>query len=124
MHRFHRDEAPPFTTKDGSTIRALVDVRLGGAKNQSLAEALLPPGEATERHCHPASEEIYYFLSGRGEMEVSGARERVRPGDAVLIPSGAMHQVRADDDAELLFLCCCAPAYSDADTVKIKGDRP
>ena len=117
MHRMHRDDAEAFTTKDGSAIRVLVDARLGGARNQSLAEAALPPGKATGRHRHPAAEEIYYFLSGRGEMEVDGAISMVEPGDAVLIPPGAMHQARADDDGELRFLCCCAPAYSHEDTV-------
>ena len=120
MHCMNRDEAQAFTTKDGSTIRVLVDARLGGARSQSLAEAVLPPGKATERHRHPVSEEIYYILSGQGEMEVDGERSLVGPSDAVLIPPGAMHQIRADvdsGDVELRFLCCCAPAYTDVDTV-------
>lgn len=44
-----RDDATPFTTKDGSTIRVLLDAE-HGARNQSLAEAWLEPGQATERH--------------------------------------------------------------------------
>ena len=38
----------------------------------------------------------------------------VRAGDAVLIPAGARHQITAT--AELRFLCCCVPPYSDTDT--------
>ena len=45
MHRMHRDETHAFTTKDGSTIRVLIDARLGGARNQSLAEASLGPAK-------------------------------------------------------------------------------
>jgi mannose-6-phosphate isomerase-like protein (cupin superfamily) len=111
-----RDRAEPFTTADGSTIRVLLDAHLGGAENQSLAEATLEPGQATERHYHGATEEIYYVVSGRGDMEVEGERARVAPGDAILIPPGAWHQIRADAAGELRFLCCCAPRYSDADT--------
>ena len=37
-------------------------------------------------------------------------------GDAILIPAGAWHEIRADADGELRFLCCCAPPYSDEDT--------
>ena len=110
-----RADAEPFTTADGSTIRVLLDADLGGAREQSLAEASLEPGQATERHYHAASEEIYYLLEGEGEMEVDGERTRVGPGDAVLIPPGARHQIRAIDGA-LRFLCCCAPPYSHADT--------
>jgi mannose-6-phosphate isomerase-like protein (cupin superfamily) len=111
-----RDAAEAFTTLDGSQIRVLLDGRLGGAANQSLAEASLAPGQATVRHHHARTEEIYVLLAGYGEMEVEGERRRVAPGDAILIPAGAPHQIRADEDAELRFLCCCAPPYADEDT--------
>lgn len=111
-----REHAEPFTTKDGSTIRVLLDAEAGGSANQSLAEALLEPGQATERHYHAETEEIYVLLEGDGEMEVDGDRSRVGPGDAILIPAGARHQIRADRSGPLRFLCCCAPPYSDDDT--------
>jgi mannose-6-phosphate isomerase-like protein (cupin superfamily) len=110
-----REQATPFTTADGSTIRVLLDAETGAA-NQSLAEASLEPGQATERHYHAASEELYVLLDGSGEMEIDGERARVRPGDAVLIPPGARHQITASADGPLRFLCCCAPPYSHEDT--------
>jgi len=110
-----RELAEPFTTKDGSTIRVLLDAAVGGAAEQSLAEASLEPGQATDRHYHAQTEEIYVLLDGEAEMEVEGERRRVAPGDAILIPAGAWHQIRAGD-APVRFLCCCAPPYSDADT--------
>jgi mannose-6-phosphate isomerase-like protein (cupin superfamily) len=106
-----RDRAEPFTTKDGSTIRELTH-----AAHQSLAEATLAPGQQTQRHYHADSEELYYLLAGEGEMEIDGARSAVGPGDAILIPPGAWHQITARGDSELRFLCCCAPGYRDADT--------
>jgi len=110
-----REDAEAFTTLDGSTIRVLLDSALGGAENQSLAEATLDPGASTQRHYHARSEEIYVFLDGGGEMEVEGDSRQVGPGDAVLIPAGAWHQITAGHDGAR-FLCCCAPRYSDADT--------
>ena len=110
-----RDDAEPFTTADGSTIRVLLDAAHGAA-NQSLAEAWLEPGQATQRHYHGASEELYVLLDGSGEMEVDGERRRVGPGDAILIPPGAWHQIRAEEGAPLRFLCCCAPPYAHEDT--------
>jgi mannose-6-phosphate isomerase-like protein (cupin superfamily) len=101
--------AQPFTTKDGSTIR-----ELHHTAEQSLAEATLDPGQETERHYHARTEEIYFLLEGEGEMEVDGDRRLVGPGDAVLIPAGAWHQIRAE--TPLRFLCCCAPPYSHDDT--------
>lgn len=110
-----RDDATPFTTKDGSTIRVLLDAE-HGARNQSLAEAWLEPGQATERHYHALTEELYVLLDGDGELEVDGERRAVGPGDAILIPPGAWHEIRAAGEGELCFLCCCAPQYSDEDT--------
>lgn len=101
--------AEPFTTKDGSTIR-----ELHHTEAQSLAEATLEPGQATERHYHRRTEEIYFLLEGHGEMEVDGSVRQVGPGDAVLIPPGAWHQIRAE--SPLRFLCSCAPPYSHDDT--------
>jgi mannose-6-phosphate isomerase-like protein (cupin superfamily) len=99
----------PFTTKDGSTIRELHHTEL-----QSLAEASLTAGQATERHYHRASEEIYFVLEGEGELEIDGERRKVTPGDAALIPPGARHEITAV--GPLRFLCCCSPAYSHDDT--------
>jgi mannose-6-phosphate isomerase-like protein (cupin superfamily) len=111
-----RERAEPFTTLDGSTIRVLLDARLG-ARNQSLAEATLEPGQATKRHYHAETEEIYVVLEGEGNMEVDGERTRVAPGDAILISPGAWHQLRARESGELRILCCCAPPYRDEDTL-------
>jgi mannose-6-phosphate isomerase-like protein (cupin superfamily) len=112
----NRERAEAFTTLDGSTIRVLLDTDLGGAANQSLAEATLAPGQSTQRHYHAETEELYVLLEGGGEMEIEGERARVGPGDAVLIPPGAWHQIQADSGGELRFLCCCAPPYRDEDT--------
>jgi mannose-6-phosphate isomerase-like protein (cupin superfamily) len=109
------DQAEPFTTADGSTIRELLGLPTAPVRNQSLAEASLEPGQATERHYHAESEEIYFVVEGSGEMELDAERRRVGVGDAVLIPPGARHQIRADADG-LRFLCCCAPAYRHDDT--------
>jgi mannose-6-phosphate isomerase-like protein (cupin superfamily) len=40
----------------------------------------------------------------------------------VVIPPGTPHQVRNTGDEPLTLLCCCAPPYSDADTVLLGGD--
>ena len=104
----------PFTTKDGSTIRSLLDLSNAPVRNQSLAEATLPAGAETERHYHRLSEELYYLTAGRGLMEIDGSEHEVSPGDAILIPAGAWHQIRAIEP--LRFLCCCAPPYSHEDT--------
>ena len=109
------EEAEAFTTADGSTVRELLGLPTAPVRNQSLAEATLAPGQATERHYHAETEEIYYVVEGSGEMELDGERRPVGVGHAVLIPPGAWHQIRAGHE-QLRFLCCCAPAYRHEDT--------
>lgn len=110
----NRETQEPFTTKDGSTIRSLLDASNAPVAKQSLAEATLSAGNATDRHYHKLSEEFYYLLEGRGVMEIEGEDREVGSGDAILIPAGAWHQIRATE--ALRFLCCCAPPYSHEDT--------
>jgi len=110
----NRANQTPFITKDGSIIRSLLDRANAPVANQSLAEATIPAGAETERHYHRLSEEFYYILQGTGVMEIDGRKTEVHPGDAILIPAGAWHQIRGKTD--LVFLCCCAPPYSHEDT--------
>ena len=108
--------AEPFVTADGSTIRELCGLPTGGTGNQSLAEATLEPGQATQRHYHREAEEIYFVLEGEAEMELEGDRARVDPGTAIPIPSGSRHQIRNVGAGPLRILCCCSPPYQHEDT--------
>ncbi len=105
-----------FITADGSRIRSLLDSTNAPVRNQSLAEATLPPGGSTQRHYHRESEEFYFITEGQGEMEIDGERAAVMPGDAILIPPGAWHQITARGGGQLRLLCCCSPPYSHDDT--------
>lgn len=114
MHMLNIETQVPFTTKDGSTIRSILDRTNAPVRNQSLAEARVPAGLTTQRHYHRASEEFYFILSGSGKMELDSTERPVGPGDAIVIPPGAWHSITAHSD--LRFLCCCSPPYSHDDT--------
>jgi len=122
MQVVSRNDVEAFVTKDTSIIREILAPRnsAGTIRNQSLAEATLPPGAATEPHYHPQTEEIYYILSGQGRMRIGDEQRMVGPGDGIAIPPGAAHQiVNTAADTDLVFLCCCAPAYTHDDTVMV-----
>ncbi|HID76925.1 MAG TPA: cupin domain-containing protein [Planctomycetaceae bacterium] len=111
------DQVPAFTTKDGSEIRELLAHRNSCIRNQTLAEARLRPGATTAAHHHARSEEIYYVLEGHGLMRVGDELRPVRPGDAIAIPPGAIHQITNTGSRLLKFLCCCVPGYEHDDTM-------
>lgn len=111
------DEVPPFITKDGSEIRELLAHRNSAIRNQSLAEARLPVGGATQEHFHPRTEEIYYITHGTGRIRIENETREVKAGDAIAIPPGQKHKLWNTGGKVLRLLCCCAPAYEHSDTV-------
>ena len=115
-----REQREAFITADGSSIRELAGIPSGNTRNQSLAEAVVPPGSSTIAHLHRLSEEIYLFTAGSGRMRLGDRERSVRAGDCVVIPPGSPHKLWADEREPLVLLCCCAPPYSDADTVLLE----
>ena len=57
-------DVTPYITKDGSEIRELLHPTQHAVKNQSLAEAIVPPGGKTLLHRHRLTEEIYHITQG------------------------------------------------------------
>jgi mannose-6-phosphate isomerase-like protein (cupin superfamily) len=50
-------------------------------------------------------------------MSLDGDEAAVAAGNCVVIPPGTPHKLWNTGSAPLVLLCCCAPAYSDDDTV-------
>lgn len=55
-----------------------------------VAEIPVGTPEPQRGHMH-AQAEVYYFLSGTGQVVVNGSRRDVRQGDGVFIPGDAEH---------------------------------
>ncbi len=119
MDIYNIDRVAAFTTLDGSEIRELLAHRNSSIRHQSLAEARLSPGQSTTPHFHRRSEEIYYLLSGEGQMRLGDEVRAVGPGDAIAIPPGMVHQLTNSGAGVLKLLCCCAPGYEHDDTVLV-----
>ncbi len=115
--RINIENCAQFVTKDTSKIREILAPRNSILRQQSLAEAIVPAGGATEEHYHATSEEIYYVLSGAGEMRVEDETFVVREGDAVALLPGERHKIWNRGNADLVFLCICVPSYEHDDTV-------
>jgi mannose-6-phosphate isomerase-like protein (cupin superfamily) len=110
----------PFETKDGSEIREWAGAVSAPARNQSLAEATVPPGGATAEHYHRLTEELYLITAGRGRLRIGAEERDVAVGDCAVIPPGAPHKIWNTGDEPLRIVCACAPAYSHDDTVLLE----
>jgi mannose-6-phosphate isomerase-like protein (cupin superfamily) len=66
--------------------------------------AALGPHGLNGEHRHTRTDEVYFFVSGRGSMILDGSPVAIRPHDAVLTPLGACHGLRNETDSLLEWL--------------------
>jgi mannose-6-phosphate isomerase-like protein (cupin superfamily) len=106
--------APDGTAPDGTAVRLLLAL-VGG----SLAHFELAAGAVSRPVTHRTVEEIWYVLSGRGDLwRRQEGRERIealKPGMSVTIPLGTAFQFRAEPDEPLCFVAVTMPPWPGAD---------
>lgn len=99
-----------YLAPDGSEIRLLTQMNGGG-----LCHCTLPVGAVSSPVYHKTVEEIWYFLSGEGEVWRRSATEEnvvaVRSGTSVSIPRGTAFQFRNTGDVPLLFIDVTIPLF-------------
>ncbi|QRK06453.1 cupin domain-containing protein [Archangium violaceum] len=71
---------------------------------EAVEWAWIPPGGVSGEHVHTRTEEIYFILSGRGEMTLDGKRHPVGPGNLILTGLGTTHGLRNVGDEGLGWL--------------------
>lgn len=87
---------------------------IAGTARSQAAVMTLAPGEGTGDRAdseHPESDQWLFVLSGTGEAEGEGWRERLRPGSLLLVAAGEGHRIRATGDGPLRTLNLYAPPH-------------
>jgi len=106
---------PEFTAGDHTRLKELFNPQKDPLElRYSLAQARLNPGKTSLLHRLKTSE-VYYIISGTGEMEINGEKSVVGPGQAVYIPPGASQRIRNIGGDELVFICIVDPAWKPED---------
>jgi len=104
-----------FIAGDSTRLRELLHPdKQALALRYSLAHATLPVGETSQPHSLKTSE-VYYILSGSGEMHIGDETQLVEPGDAVYIPPNARQFIRSCGSEPLVFICIVDPAWRKED---------
>ena len=110
---------------DGSEIRVLLRTTGG-----SMAHGTLPPGQVSRAVTHRTVEEIWYVVSGQGDVwRQQGERQEVvtvGPGGSLTIPLGTHFQFRALGPEPLCFVMCTMPPWPDDDeeAIPVAGKWP
>lgn len=63
----------------------------GPTRRLTAGHTTIYPTGSTTGHAHDDMEEIYYFVSGEGEMVVGDDRFDVKAGDCCYVPPGSYH---------------------------------
>jgi mannose-6-phosphate isomerase-like protein (cupin superfamily) len=115
---------PDVTAPDGSDVRILLRGERG-----STAHFELGPGRTALAVRHRTVEEVWYFLSGRGEMwrrtpEGDERIDEVGPGVSINIPVGTAFQFRTLGDEPLTAHGTTMPPWPNDDAEAIVVDGP
>jgi mannose-6-phosphate isomerase-like protein (cupin superfamily) len=104
-----------FVAGDGTQLRELLHPDKQTIElRYSLAHAIVPPGQVSIPHSLKTSE-VYYILSGTGEMHIDDDVQTVEPGDAIYIPPDAKQYIANPGTENLIFICIVDPAWRKQD---------
>lgn len=108
-------DCEPFIAGDKTILRQLLHPdKHPVACRYSLAHATVKPGDASTEHVLRTTE-IYFILSGSGEMHIGDEVAQVGPGQLVYIPPEKTQHIRNIGNADLTFLCVVDPAWREED---------
>jgi len=110
----HEDEGAVVPDICGTAIE-MINARTSGATKVSFAKLIIEPQQKSRRHYHKKTEEIYYILSGCGEVSIGNESFEVRPGHAILLPIGTKHEISNSGNQNLVFVCADAPVFDPED---------
>ncbi|MFB2936396.1 cupin domain-containing protein [Aerosakkonemataceae cyanobacterium BLCC-F154] len=108
-------ECEEFIAGDNTILRELLHPdKQPLALRYSLAHATLPVGKTSTLHSLTTSE-VYYIISGKGEMHINEETQIVESGDAVYIPPNAKQFIHNCGNEPLIFVCMVDPAWRKED---------
>lgn len=70
-----------------------------------LSSTFLRAGQSTNGHEHKGQEEVYFFVDGKGQMEINDNKFEVKSGDIICIEDGEFHRVHNTGHYGLYFVC-------------------
>lgn len=74
--------------------------------NLVLSSTLLHPDKSTSGHQHAGQEEVYFFASGTGTMQLDDEHFPVKAGDIIQIKDNVFHRVFNNSGTEDLYFVC------------------
>ncbi len=88
-----------------------------GKLTQLVAMSLVPEEEIGEE-THPATDQIFFFIDGKGQATVDHKPLPVSAGEVLCVPAGTLHNIRNTSKEALKLLTLYAPPEHPAGTIE------
>ncbi|MEU6094313.1 cupin domain-containing protein [Streptomyces sp. NPDC047079] len=91
---------------------------------EAVEWASIPPGGVSGEHRHTRTEELYFILSGEGEMYLDGVPHAVAPGSLILTGLGTVHGLRNTGGVRLDWLVTEVRSPHTSDALRGRATKP
>ena len=105
----HRDQVAPLDCPYGH-VQRVVTGGSGGVANVHIVNV----AKGTT-HVHAGYDEVYYVLSGEGQITLADQPAAIRSGSVVVIPAGVPHSLEAREGQTLEFIIFGTPPMDMSD---------
>jgi quercetin dioxygenase-like cupin family protein len=100
------------------TLKHLIAPWTVGSTRMWVGMTKIDPRSRSNRHKHPDQEEIFYVVSGHGQITVGIENDSIGPGSLILVPPGVEHVLFNDSDETLKVLSVVSPPFERAEFVR------
>ena len=100
-------------TLDWGQLRWMSHPPSTGAKDLTVIEVTIKPGQGHDFHKHPDQEEVIYCLKGQVEQWLDQEKRLIGPGDSVFIGADIVHASFNAGDTDAQMLAILGPCVGD-----------
>ncbi len=107
-------DIPQFIAGDKTILREVLHPKNDAIDmNYSMAHAVVLVGEKSLPHVLHGRSEVYFILSGKGEVHIDEKMQVMEKGDTVFIRAGASQWIENVGEVDLVFLAMVSPPWSE-----------
>jgi len=104
MLKINKNDCRATVGKSGGSLYALTDFLKIKPEQLGVMHFELPMNAKVELHNHANEEEMYYVLSGQGEVNVDNNIYNIMVGDLLYIPKNRQHSLQNIGNTTLTLL--------------------
>lgn len=108
----HEVKGERFEAPSARIIKHLAAPWTMETRNLWLGVSKVDPMSNSNPHTHMDAEEVFYVVSGHGQVRVGDEKEDIEPGSCIYIPPGVEHQLINTNDETLKVVAVTSPPFT------------